>query len=144
MINNKSTSGLEKSILSKLEGYCTRLALILQITSWACDQGNLQVIEKSSLEAAIKLFQYFKSHALKVHQYVKANDPSLLVKLISWIERNGGKVNKRDLYRNNVVNIRNESQASEYLQLLVQKGYGRIIIQQPRAGGHSYEVFILN
>jgi hypothetical protein len=52
--------------LSKLRGYCARLALILQLLRWACGEGPADVVDEVSMRGAIELAHYFASHAERV------------------------------------------------------------------------------
>jgi hypothetical protein len=51
---------------SKLKGYCTRLALILQPLRWACGEAGDTCVDEVSMRGAVTLTHYFASHAERV------------------------------------------------------------------------------
>ncbi|MFZ4401958.1 MAG: DUF3987 domain-containing protein [Bacteroidales bacterium] len=59
------------SIYSKLEIYVIRLALILEMADFACKrEENVQCITENAVSGAIKLIEYFRKTALKVHAII--------------------------------------------------------------------------
>jgi hypothetical protein len=85
---NESESDSKAQALSKLEIYCTRLALIIEVLDKAPDRFTPTVVSKSSIEKSIKLVDYFKSTALWVMQTINTE--------MSPLERL--PVNKRKIY----------------------------------------------
>jgi hypothetical protein len=63
------------SIYSKLDMYVVRLALILELISWACDESQKDVISIMSVQGAIKLIEYFRKSAVKAHSIISNTDP---------------------------------------------------------------------
>jgi hypothetical protein len=57
-------------IYSKMDMYVGRLALILQLLQWACDESDKQAISIESVKGAIQLVEYFKEAAVKVHAII--------------------------------------------------------------------------
>jgi hypothetical protein len=70
-IENEGVSG----IYSKLEMYAVRLALILEMMSYACNKSNKETISENSLKGALKLVEYFKNTAIKVSSIVSDFNP---------------------------------------------------------------------
>jgi len=68
---NESISGIN----AKIEMYAVRLALILQMVRYACNKGNKQAIEIEAVQGALKLVDYFKKTAIKVHSIVSNASP---------------------------------------------------------------------
>jgi hypothetical protein len=69
LINNADDAF--SSIYSKLEIYVIRLALILQMADYACkNDQNIQCITENAVTAAIKLIEYFRITASKVHAII--------------------------------------------------------------------------
>jgi hypothetical protein len=62
-------------IYSKQEMYAVRLALILEMMRWACDESNKQSISIKSVEGALQLVEYFKRSAIKVHSIISNTNP---------------------------------------------------------------------
>lgn len=60
---NEALSG----IFSKMDMYVLRLALIIEMMRFACKESNKQAVSIESVQGAIKLVEYFKSSAVKVH-----------------------------------------------------------------------------
>jgi len=52
---------------SKLKGYCGRLALIIQLMRWACDETHEEDVDGESMGRASELVDYFKSHCQKTY-----------------------------------------------------------------------------
>lgn len=70
---NNAESEVTASALSKMDVYACRLALILEILFWACDNGDKQVVRLDTLRGALKLTEYFKRSALKVCSIVSTD-----------------------------------------------------------------------
>jgi hypothetical protein len=51
---------------SKLRAYCARLALIVHHLRWACHETQSKDVDGPSLQAAVRLVDYFKAHARRV------------------------------------------------------------------------------
>ncbi|MFN8353202.1 MAG: DUF3987 domain-containing protein [Spirosomataceae bacterium] len=62
-------------IYSKFDIHICRFALILQVLRWACDEDNKSQIGKEAIEGAIKLVEYFRRNAEKVHYLINTNNP---------------------------------------------------------------------
>lgn len=61
------------SVYSKLEMYVLRLALILELLHFACDDSSKQQISVRSVKGAIELIEFFKCSALRVQEIL--NNP---------------------------------------------------------------------
>ena len=70
-IENETVS----SIYSKLEMYAVRLALILEMMSYASNESNKETISENSIKGALKLVEYFKNTAIKVSSIVSDFNP---------------------------------------------------------------------
>jgi hypothetical protein len=62
-------------INAKIEVYAVRLSLILQMIRYACNESNKQAIEIEAVQGALKLVEYFKKTAIKVHSFVSNANP---------------------------------------------------------------------
>jgi len=69
LINNTDNSAI-RSIFSKLDIYVFRLALIIEMSKFACNESELNNISVDSVNGAIKLVEYFRKTALKVHSII--------------------------------------------------------------------------
>jgi uncharacterized cupredoxin-like copper-binding protein len=64
-------------IYSKLEIYAARLALILEMLDYACGNDDVNCITARSVQGALKLVEYFKNSAVKVHEVLNNTNPLL-------------------------------------------------------------------
>ena len=51
------------------------MALILQMVRYACNEGNKQAVGMEAVQGALKLVEYFKITAIKVHSIVSNASP---------------------------------------------------------------------
>lgn len=65
----------QQSLLSKLDIHCARLALLLQMLRYACDEAENTLVDETSVQSAIKLTRYFAKQAKKVHQHLFERSP---------------------------------------------------------------------
>jgi len=63
------------SIYSKLEVYIARLALILEISRWACGVSERESISVEAIKGAIKLIEYFRKTAIQVNALIAGDNP---------------------------------------------------------------------
>jgi len=68
---NEDISGIN----AKIEMYAVRLALILQMMRYACNEDNKQAIGVEAVRGALKLVEYFKKTAIKVHSIISNTNP---------------------------------------------------------------------
>ncbi len=68
---NEAVSG----IYSKMEMYAVRLALILEMMKYACNESNKQAISVEAMQGALKLVEYFKNSAIKVNSIISNASP---------------------------------------------------------------------
>jgi len=66
---------LETSIQAKLETYVWRLALIIEMMQQASINKFKQTLTDNSLKKAIKLIEYFRTNALRVHDNIQSSNP---------------------------------------------------------------------
>ena len=68
--SNKPENEAISGINAKMEMYAVRLALILQMVRYACNEDNKQAVGIEAVQGALKLVEYFKRTAIKVHSIV--------------------------------------------------------------------------
>ena len=68
---NEALSG----IFSKMDMYVLRLALILEMIRYACNESNKKAVSIESVQGAIKLVEYFKNSAVKVNSILSNASP---------------------------------------------------------------------
>ncbi|WP_460947976.1 DUF3987 domain-containing protein [Spirosoma daeguense] len=64
---NQSDNPALKGLYAKLEAYCIRFALLIELLDWTCRDSDLTHIQLSSVERAIELTAYFQANAEKVY-----------------------------------------------------------------------------
>lgn len=64
-----------KGIYSKLEIYAIRLALILEMLYWACNEGKKDSVGVKATVGALKLVEYFRKSAVKVNAIISSDNP---------------------------------------------------------------------
>jgi hypothetical protein len=72
---NEAESEALAGIFSKMDMYVCRLALILQLIRWACNEGNKEEISTESVKGAIQLIEYFRLSAIRVYSILTSNNP---------------------------------------------------------------------
>src|SRR5262249_48296960 len=86
---------------AKLKGYAARLALIVHYLRLACRETTGDDVDGESMRRAVRLVDYFKSHARKVHAVMDA-DPRVARarRVVRWIAANRLKrFSKRDAHQ---------------------------------------------
>ncbi|WP_266367795.1 YfjI family protein [Tellurirhabdus rosea] len=73
LTNSQDDSDL-KGVYSKLTVQCSRLALIIQLLNYSCNEAKEDAIELKSIEGAIMLTEYFRHMAQKVRQIVNGEN----------------------------------------------------------------------
>lgn len=68
---NEAISG----IYSKLEMYAVRLALMLEMMRYACNESDKQAVSIEAIQGALKLVEYFKNSAVKVNSILSNASP---------------------------------------------------------------------
>ena len=78
-VNTDQCNGAESEalsgIFSKMDMYVLRLALILEMMRYACNESDKRVIGIEAVQGAIKLVEYFKRSAVKVNSILSNASP---------------------------------------------------------------------
>lgn len=74
-ISNEPGNEVLRGIYAKMEMYAIRLALILELMRFACNNSPVHDIGLESVQGAIKLAEYFKNSAIRVHSIVSSDNP---------------------------------------------------------------------
>lgn len=72
---NKPENELISGIYAKAEIYAIRFSLILQLLQYACGEDDKTEISIEAVHGALKLVEYFKNSAIKVHSIVSNTSP---------------------------------------------------------------------
>lgn len=73
--SNEAESEALSGIFSKMDMYVLRLALILEMLRYACNESNKQAVGIEAVQGAVKLVEYFKNSAVKVHTILSNASP---------------------------------------------------------------------
>ena len=112
---------------SKLDGYCARLALVLQLARHVCGDGSGDHVDEVSMAGAIKIVMYFKSHLARVHNRVYASeDDRRMLKAVEWIRKRGSKATARDILTGRIAGCKNRKDVENLFQELTVRGHGHI------------------
>ncbi len=118
---------------SKMRGHCARLALIIQLLRAACGEAKANEVDEVSVRAAIRLVDYFKSHAVCVHRYLVGRFGGLSADAyatITWAQRGGlATFSERDLWED----MRNRFGSREHMGKVLKELQGRGWIRSVRS-----------
>ena len=76
-LSNNAESESVAGLFTKLNQYVLRFALIIEMLRWSCGESDRQAVGAESINGAIKLAEYFRATALKVHS-ILSNPVELL------------------------------------------------------------------
>jgi hypothetical protein len=139
--------GLQDSLRgawAKMSGYAARLALILQMCRWACDEALIDAVDETSMAGAAQLIDYFKAHVRRIYQYLGITpEDKRIDAAISWIGRQRGlHATVRELVTAHVGGVRTSDEAKALLRELHERGYG-IVQETPLDHGRQRVQFTL-
>src|SRR5262249_31085757 len=111
---------------AKMEGYCARLALIVQLCRWAAGEVLDEDVDRKSVAGAAALIEYFKSHARRVYTRLPSTEEDRHVAAaVEWIrKRPNGVASLRDVLRNGVGGVKSKREAIALFAELEIRGYG--------------------
>ena len=72
---NKAENEAISGVFSKMDMYVLRLALILEMMRYACNESDKQAVSIESVQGAIKLVEYFKNSAVMVNSILSNASP---------------------------------------------------------------------
>jgi hypothetical protein len=124
---------------SKLVAYAARLALIIHLLWDACEKKTDKEVSAESLDRALRLIAYLKSHARAVYDHLQLPKKiSRIQKVLGWLHtHNKAECNPSELARNEVAGIRTKSEATTLMKELADLGYGRL---EERKAGNNRKV----
>ena len=73
--SNEAESEALSGIFSKMDMYVLRLALILEMLRYACNESDKHAVSIEAVEGAVKLVEYFKNSAVKVNYILSNTSP---------------------------------------------------------------------
>jgi hypothetical protein len=113
------------AVLSKLEGYAARLALVHHVVTCAgADKDDLEALGETSMAAGIGLAKWFAGEAERLEALLGDGEQEReRRKLAEYIRERGGKITARDLNKNNR-QFQTTEAAESGLDDLVRAGFG--------------------
>ncbi|MFL5696619.1 MAG: DUF3987 domain-containing protein [Ktedonobacteraceae bacterium] len=130
---------------SKMEGYCARLALILQECRAASGEVSSESVDEVSLAGAAALIDYFKVHARRVYTQLKVTpEDKRIMAALKWMKRNGGLATLRDITRSGVAGVKTIDDTKQLVSQLQQRGYGIVEEKVAHHGGRKSSYFTLH
>jgi hypothetical protein len=113
---------------SKYDGGAgARLALIVHLCRVMTGEADSEAVDAHSVRAAIALVDYFKAHARRVYQRLRATRADQRAETaIRWIQAHGNVCTIRDLQRHRVAGVTRASQAEKLLRDLIDLGAGEL------------------
>jgi hypothetical protein len=139
--------GDNAAMLSKMEAYAARLALIIHLVRLAAVDPTLRntdSIDANSIWSGCLMADWYAAEAERVYAALaQGKDSHAERELIEWIQRRGGGVTARDLQRN-IRRYSDGDSAERALAGLVQAGLGTWTEHPPSPdGGRPTQVFSL-
>jgi hypothetical protein len=129
---------------AKLEGYCARLALILQECGVACHEAQQETVDEPSVRGAIALMNYFKQQAQRVYTRLQTSaEEQRIAKACAWLTQHNNKASLRDFVTYKVAGCKTRKEAWQLLQALEFLGHGSITTTTPVTGGPKSHCFTL-
>ena len=132
---------------SKLEEYAARLALVIHFARWAAADSTLKTpdaVDVVSMEAGIKLTQWFKHESRRVYAILSESDAGRdQRRLIEWLERKGRPMTAREVQQGNR-QYQTAGDAEAALDELVKAGCGHWEQTPPGQRGQPTRRFVLS
>ena len=110
--------------LAKMPGQLARLALILHVSRWAAGEfDDLGQLDGVTMQAAIRLADYFVAHARRVWQrLMESQEDSKMRQVVNWLRRIKRPVTQREVLRAGVAGLRSAAEAGAMLNRMVDCG----------------------
>jgi hypothetical protein len=109
----------------KLRSYAARLALLLHYVWLVQTDQDEQDVEADSVERAVGLVNYYKSHLLLVYARLRQTpEDKELFQFIDWVRRRGGQCTVRQAVR--AKKVASSEKAKKLFKELEERGYGRL------------------
>jgi hypothetical protein len=137
-----AATGDQRAMLSKLERYAARLALLHHVVGHVSKQeDDCDPIGVDSMKAAEVLVKWFAGEAERVYFYLSRDEATVARKaLVDFIRRRGGQITPRNLHKSNRSRYPTTKDAETALNALVSANLGCWV---PSTGGRPGRVFHL-
>lgn len=129
-----------RNVLSKLEGYTARFALILEFLKCAETNVEVNAISAESLSGAIKLTQYFISNVNKIRtSFASSAIDKKIDSVIAWLRKKGGYASVRQVYTHRVANLKTAQEVTDIFMEMKANGVGEFRLKSAQG-----DMFILS
>jgi hypothetical protein len=137
-----AATGNQRAMLSKLERYCARLALLHHVVGHVSKrEDDCNPVEVDSVKAAAVLVKWFAAEAERVYFYLSRDEATVDRKaLVDFVRRRGGQITPRNLHNSNHSRYPTTGDAEKALEALAVANLGR---WSPSTGGRPGKVFCL-
>jgi hypothetical protein len=143
-----AADGEVAAMLSKMEGYAARFALVHHVATHVAEEGEGEPapVAPASIRAGVTLARWFAGEARRVYALLKeSEDQRKARELVELIARHGGRMTVRSLMRANSYRYRTSEDAEEALEALAKAGLAtREDGPAPQGGGHRSRTYVLN
>jgi len=131
--------------LQELVSYCARFALIIHLARYASQEVDSLLVDAISVERAVALTNYFKSHARKTYGQLR-NEPrdERLATFLEWVTERGGSVTIRDAVTAKVAGCHNKGEVVALFERATRMGIGEVSSRTNSTGGRATMVFSIS
>lgn len=137
-------------VCAKLKGYTARFALTIHLLRWAAgefpDGWGEEALDEEDVRRAVALANYFKGHAMVVHNCLQLTEEDKQVDaLLAWMRRNNRvECTPREVVRANVAGLKKTSDAAKLLQAAAERQLGSLDQPDGRQRSSRFVVNHLN
>jgi hypothetical protein len=137
------SEGYVRMALAKIEGYAARLTLLHHIVESLPDYTK--AVGVPSVVAGVTLALWFADETERIYaSYGASVTEARLRDVLSLVQGRGGQISIRELQRARRTVFATADAARDYLEKLVEAGYGKWRVgPEPEQGGHQERFFVL-
>jgi len=131
-------------ICRKLKHLYTAFSYWMEFFGWTTPTIS-QEVDEISIAGAVKLVNYFKSHAKRVYSKFNSTPEERQIKqILDWIRKNGGVSTVREIQMNKVGGVKRSSEIIARFNAMQDMGQGLIEKIQKKTGGRPIIQFRTN
>jgi len=124
---------------AKLESYCARLALLVEMLWFAAGDGfdplGVPEVSPGAVECGAALTRYFLSHARRAYGCLELTPSDRRIdRVVSWLRQQGAGATPRDLIQYRVGGVRRTSDAIKLIEDLTDRCLGKVVTERADNG----------
>lgn len=96
------------------------------MTRVAAGEASDELVDVESVIGAIRLAEYFKCHAQRVHEGIATPHERALEQVVAWLRSKGGEGSVRDLLRSRVAGVTSVREANVLVEELEARELGSL------------------